>query len=316
MIRKGCSTLARKWAFSPSQSDPEICPLESLEVLCVGQASWHSELSFAVLGIATLLDADVACIAVDEAFITVKPVWSAAVFNSGSLAAVLSTEWTRPDVGLTPLWQCIPKNHCLPLATECISGSLSLRLFLVELGAFMIVASRIVPSLSIAPLSLSIWFTPSRISSAIRSSSSRWRKLRIVVSSGNCPSIDSIPAKRRKQGVSISISSIRGSERVNHCSSRWIRSITSNGIGGRPPFCWRLVINGFNQGQKRLPGNRDLHLIQEVLATRPLFGVDLFVVREAKLEGADMRSSPRARTGLILAGFSEIPQVLLEAKHL
>ena len=76
------------------------------------------------------------------------------------------------------------------------------------------------------------------------------------------------------------------------------------------------MINGFNQGQKRLPGNRDLHLIQEVLATRPLFGVDLFVVREAKLEGADMRSSPRARTGLILAGFSEIPQVLLEAKHL
>ena len=30
----------------------------------------------------------------------------------------------------------------------------------VELGALMIVASRIVPSLSIAPLSLSIWFTP------------------------------------------------------------------------------------------------------------------------------------------------------------
>jgi hypothetical protein len=34
----------------------------------------NSELSFAVLEIATFLDADVACIAVDEAFIPMKPV--------------------------------------------------------------------------------------------------------------------------------------------------------------------------------------------------------------------------------------------------
>jgi hypothetical protein len=50
-------------------------------------------------------------------------------------------------------------------------------------------------------------------------------------------------------------------------------------------FAGRLVIEGLNQGQKRLPSNRDLHLIQEALATRPLFSVDLLVVREAQLEG-------------------------------
>lgn len=33
-----------------------------------------------------------------------------------------------------------------------------------------------------------------------------------------------------------------------------------------------------------LPGNRGLHLIQTALATRPIFGVDLFVVRKAQLE--------------------------------
>ena len=50
-------------------------------------------------------------------------------------------------------------------------------------------------------------------------------------------------------------------------------------------------------------GNRDLHLIQEVLATRPLSGVDLFVVREAQVEGRALRPNPSldqpwARTGL------------------
>jgi hypothetical protein len=33
-----------------------------------------------------------------------------------------------------------------------------------------------------------------------------------------------------------------------------------------------------------LPGNRGLHLIQAALATRPIFGVDLLVVRKALLE--------------------------------
>ena len=50
-------------------------------------------------------------------------------------------------------------------------------------------------------------------------------------------------------------------------------------------FPGRLVIDGLDQGQKRFPENRGLHLIQEALATRPLFGKDLLVVREAQLEG-------------------------------
>ena len=44
------------------------------------------------------------------------------------------------------------------------------------------------------------------------------------------------------------------------------------------------MIDGFNQDQKSLSGNCDLHLFQEALATRLLFGVDLLVVREAQLE--------------------------------
>ena len=56
------------------------------------------------------------------------------------------------------------------------------------------------------------------------------------VSAGIRPSIVSIPAKRWMQGVSISISSIRGSESVNSCGSRWTPNNTSKGIGGRPPL--------------------------------------------------------------------------------
>jgi hypothetical protein len=37
--------------------------------------------------------------------------------------------------------------------------------------------------------------------------------------------------------------------------------------------------------QKRFLGNRGLHLIQEALATRPLLGEELLVVRDAQLEG-------------------------------
>jgi len=160
---------------------------------------------------------------------------SAAVFSSCTFAAVLITEWPTSEPASTPMWQRIPKNHWLPLATECISGSRSPFLFLVELGALMIVASKIVPSLSITSFYLRLWFTLTKICSAIWCSSPKGLKLRIVVSSGIRPSIMSIPAKRRKQGVSISISSINGSESVNHCFRRWMHSITSNGKGGRPP---------------------------------------------------------------------------------
>jgi len=49
-------------------------------------------------------------------------------------------------------------------------------------------------------------------------------------------------------------------------------------------FDGRLVIHGLDQGQKRFPGNRDLHLVQEALTTRPTFSEDLLVVRKAQLE--------------------------------
>jgi hypothetical protein len=44
------------------------------------------------------------------------------------------------------------------------------------------------------------------------------------------------------------------------------------------------VIHGLDQGQKHFPGDRDLHFVQEALATCPFFGVDLLFVREAQLE--------------------------------
>ena len=50
--------------------------------------------------------------------------------------------------------------------------------------------------------------------------SSRWRKVRIVVSSGIRSLISSMPAKRRMVGVSIRASSIAGSLSEYHCCSR------------------------------------------------------------------------------------------------
>ena len=44
------------------------------------------------------------------------------------------------------------------------------------------------------------------------------------------------------------------------------------------------MIHELDQGQKHFPGNPDIHLIQEALATRRHFAVDLFVVRNAQLE--------------------------------
>ena len=72
-------------------------------------------------------------------------------------------------------------------------------------------------------------------------------------------------------------------------------------------FTGGLVICRLNQGQKYFPGNRDLHLIQEALATRSFLGVDLLVVGEAQLEGSAIRSSLSLGSRLILAGFSDDP---------
>ena len=66
------------------------------------------------------------------------------------------------------------------------------------------------------------------------------------------------------------------------------------------------MIQGLDQGQKRFPGNRHLHLVQEALTTRPLFGEDLLVVRKAQLEGSAIRSSLTLGSEQILAGFSGV----------
>lgn len=82
----------------------------------------NSELSFALLEIITFLDTDVACIAEDMAFIPMKPGCCCDQLmhvGGGALNRV-----DQASAGSTPLWQRIPMNHCLPLATECISGSL------------------------------------------------------------------------------------------------------------------------------------------------------------------------------------------------
>jgi hypothetical protein len=73
-------------------------------------------------------------------------------------------------------------------------------------------------------------------------------------------------------------------------------------------FAGRLVINGFNQGQKSLPGNRDLHLFQEALAMRLLFGVDLLVVREAELKRDSHLIQSQFENWADFAGFSEVPE--------
>ena len=71
-----------------------------------------------------------------------------------------------PQLGLVP----VPPAHA------------GFALVKAELGTMTSVAARIVPSRSFTALSLSIWFTPPRICSAMRCFSSRWRTLRIVVS--------------------------------------------------------------------------------------------------------------------------------------
>jgi hypothetical protein len=66
------------------------------------------------------------------------------------------------------------------------------------------------------------------------------------------------------------------------------------------------VIHGLDQGQISFPVNCDLHHIQEALATRSLFGVDLLVVRKATWRGSAIRSSLSIVSALILACLSDV----------
>lgn len=54
----------------------------------------------------------------------------------------------------------------------------------------------------------------------------------------------------------------------------------------RPPSLGRrLVVDGTNQGEKKIPRQRGLHLLQEDLPPRLLLGVGLLVIRKTELEG-------------------------------
>ena len=105
----------------------------------------------------------------------------------------------------------MPKYQSLPFFVDDISGSRAPALFFVEDGASMIVASTSVPERSVIPLSARCAFTSAKIASVSPCRSSRWRKFRIVVSSGMRSSPSSIPAKRRIASLSYSVSSAIGS---------------------------------------------------------------------------------------------------------
>ena len=95
----------------------------------------------------------------------------------------------------------IPKCHWFPFFVWCISGSRSPDRFLVDDGASMMLASTMVPSLSRSPCD-SRWALISS-NSPLPSSwrSRRWRKLRMVVSSGRA-SVRLRPMKRLTDSAS------------------------------------------------------------------------------------------------------------------
>ena len=83
-----------------------------------------------------------------------------------------------------PTCAFMPKYHSLPFFVEDISGSRLPASSLVEDGASMMVASNRVPERSVIPLSTMCPFTSMKIASVGPCCSRRWRKFRIVVSSG------------------------------------------------------------------------------------------------------------------------------------
>ena len=105
--------------------------------------------------------------------------------RSWTLAAVTTTEWTRPESLSIPVWTFIPRCHWLRFLVSCISGSRFHYLFLVELGVAIKVASTIMPYLLVMPRALRWPLTVSKICHPSLCFSSRWRKDRILVSSGN-----------------------------------------------------------------------------------------------------------------------------------
>jgi len=162
------------------------------------------------------------------------------------------------------------KCHWLPFLVWCISGSRVPLLFLVELGAAIRVASTTVPCLSSRPLAVSVALTVARICTLRLWASSRWRKRKMVLSSGRWSSPMSRPANSRNMGVSYSASSMAGSDRSNHCCRKWMRSMVSTGNGGAPAFGAARRGKRGNQRHQFRPGHHQAHLVQKFALARPL----------------------------------------------
>lgn len=102
---------------------------------------------------------------------------------------MVHTECTMPDFESTPMCAFIPKFHWLPFRVWCISGSRFPLAFLVDEGAWIMVASIMVP-VAMRMLRPSRYrFTVSSIAPPRSCFSSRCRNCRMVVSSGAgaCP---------------------------------------------------------------------------------------------------------------------------------
>src|SRR6202163_1994910 len=120
---------------------------------------------------------------------------------SATLAAVALSVWTIPRLS-APMCSFIPKCQLRPLRVCFISGSRLALAFLVELGAAMMVASTMVPERRSSRRSSNRSATASKMAWVSPCCSSRWRKRRIVLSSGTTSSPSSTRAKRRIDSLS------------------------------------------------------------------------------------------------------------------
>src|SRR5713101_3322258 len=110
----------------------------------------------------------------------------------------------------TPMWAFMPKYHCWPFLVWCISGSRVPEAFFVDDGAAMIVASTMVPVLTVRPWARRWRPTASKSCWPSPCCSNRFRNLHTVVSSGTGSRPRSMPTKARIVGESYSASSTAG----------------------------------------------------------------------------------------------------------
>src|SRR6202045_221400 len=182
---------------------------------------------------------------------------------SATLASVALTVWTIPRLS-APMCSFIPKCQLRPLRVCFISGSRLALAFLVELGAAMMVASTMVPERSSSRRSSNRSATASKMAWVSPCCSSRWRKRRIVLSSGTTSSPSSTRAKHRLAVV-------------DRIFGLWVRQIEPLLQEINPQHLLqsqRLAtlagfgVVRFDQPDQPRPWNHRIHLGQEPLAPR------------------------------------------------